>query len=189
VPVMSQRDYTTLPGDLPIPRDDGACRHLAGMQLPAIALQSTAGTRVDLSSLSGTITIYCYPMTGVPGVPLPPGWDQIPGARGCTPESCGFRNHFEELRELSAQVYGLSTQSTEYQRELVGRLALPFEILSDSELAFTRALRLPMFQAQGLELIKRLTLIVRNGMIQKVFYPIFPPDRHAEEVVEWLRRP
>ena len=184
---MAENDYSMLPSNLPVPLDDGSCDHLPGSKLPVIPLRSTAGDAVDLASMAGRTVIYCYPMTGIPGVPLPPGWDQIPGARGCTPESCGFRDHFQELRELGAQVFGLSTQTTEYQREFAQRLKLPFAILSDEKLKFTRALRLPTFRVQGMELIKRLTLVVRDGNIEQVFYPVFPPDQHAGAVVGWLK--
>ena len=171
-----------------MPQDDGACNHLVRFKVPGIALASTCGGSMNLSGQKGRTVVYCYPMTGVPGVALPAGWDQIPGARGCTPESCGFRDRFEQFVELRVTIYGLSTQSTEYQREAVQRLKLPFAILSDCELRFTRALRLPKFIVDGKELIKRLTLIIRDGVIEKVFYPVFPPDRHAEEVVAWLEQ-
>jgi peroxiredoxin len=176
-----------LPKDLPVPRDDGACNHLRGMKLPTMALQSTAGRMIDLSRLKGMTVVYVYPRTGRPDQELPTGWNAIPGARGCTPQSCAFRDHFQELRKLGVDaLFGLSTQDTAYQREAVTRLHLPFEILSDEKLAFARALRLPTFEVDGMTLIKRLTLIVRNGMIEKVFYPVFPPDQNAPEVVRWL---
>jgi peroxiredoxin len=181
-------DYGTLPAELPRPVDDGACRHLPGMRMPSLTLASTAGGAVDVGALPGGRTvIYCYPMTGVPGRPLPAGWDLIPGARGCTPQSCGFRDHHRELTELGAGVFGLSTQSTACQREMAERLHLPFAVLSDAELRFARALSLPVFEVEGMHLIKRLTLVVRNGVIEHVFYPVFPPDRSAGEVLEWLR--
>ncbi|HEY1374120.1 MAG TPA: peroxiredoxin, partial [Candidatus Binatia bacterium] len=175
-----------LPADLPIPVDDGACDHLPGIRVPSVRLESTAGRVVDLSALPGRTVVYCYPRTGRPDVELPAGWNAIPGARGCTPESCGFRDHFQELQSLGADVFGLSTQESDYQREAAKRLHLPFEILSDAELGFTRALRLPTFEVDGMTLIKRLTLILRDGKIEKVFYPVFPPDQHAEEVAAWL---
>jgi peroxiredoxin len=175
-----------LPADLPVPVDDGACNHLTGFQLPSLPLNSTAGRVVDLSALSGRTVIYTYPRTGRPDVEMPAGWNDIPGARGCTPESCGFRDHFKELQALGANVFGLSTQDTDYQREAAERLQLPFELLSDAELRFAKALRLPTFEVEAMTLIKRLTLILRGGRVEKVFYPVFPPDRHAEEVVAWL---
>ena len=181
-------DLYALPGDLPTPVDDGACDHLAGLTLPAMALTATAGGTVDLSRRPGRVVIYCYPRTGLPEQPpLAEGWNLTPGARGCTPQSCAFRDHHGELAALGAEVFGLSTQSTDYQRELVARLHLPFAVLSDENLNLTRALRLPTFTAGGLELIKRLTLIARHGVIEKVFYPVFPPDGNAEQVVAWLR--
>ena len=181
-------DYSTVPADLPRPVDDGACRHLPGMRMPKLALASTAGRAVDVGALpAGRTVIYCYPRTGVPGVPLPAGWDQIPGARGCTPQSCGFRDHHTELAALGAGLFGLSTQTSEYQREMAQRLHLPFEVLSDADIRLARALSLPLFEVEGMQLIKRLTLVVRDGTIEHVFYPVFPPDRSAAEVMDWLR--
>jgi peroxiredoxin len=176
-----------LPEGTPTPIDDGASDHLAGMRLPSVALISTSGDTVDLSSLAGVIVVYCYPMTGRPDRALPEGWDEIPGARGCTPQSCSFRDHHAELRALGARVFGLSAQDTEYQREAVERLHLPYELLSDEGLAFAEALSLPTFEAEGMTLFKRLTLIIEDGRIEKVFYPVFPPGKNAEEVLERLR--
>ena len=176
-----------LPDNLPIPADDGAADHLESKQLPVIPLLATDGQTVDISQLPGRTIIYIYPMTGRPDTPLPDGWDEIPGARGCTPQSCGFRDHYADLQTLNARVYGLSAQSTEYQREAKARLHLPFELLSDSKLGLKEALKLPTFQAAGSELYKRMTLIVREGTIEKVFYPVFPPGENADEVLEWLR--
>src|SRR5262245_8638320 len=181
-------NFFQLPKDLPVPLDDGAAAHLKGMSLVRIALPSTDGAMVDLSSLTGLFVIYLYPMTGRPGVPLPDGWDAIPGARGCTPQSCSFRDLYAELKVLGSGVFGLSTQDSEYQREARDRLHLPFELLSDSSLQLKSALRLPTFRVNGLELYKRLTLIVDRGKIEKVFYPVFPPDKNAEEVLTWLKQ-
>jgi peroxiredoxin len=176
-----------LPMGLPVPQDDGACDHLAGLRLPSIALPSTRGRAVDLAGLSGTAVIYVYPRTGRPDQEVPTGWNEMPGARGCTPQSCAFRDHHDELKRAgAAQVFGLSTQDTAYQREAVERLHLPFELLSDERLAFARALKLPTFEVDGMTLIKRLTLIAREGVIAKVFYPVFPPDRNASDVLAWL---
>ena len=178
-----------LPKDLPVPQDDGACDHLTGMKLPALALPSTRGRRVDLSTLTGTTVVYVYPRTGRPDQEVPAGWNAIPGARGCTPQSCAFRDHHQELQALGvAELFGLSTQETAYQQEAAGRLHLPFELLSDEKLEFAQALRLPMFEVDGMKLVKRITLIVRDGTITKVFYPVFPPDRNAQEVLAWLDR-
>jgi len=186
---MRSDNLYELPKDLPVPQDDGACDHLTGLELPQIALPSTAGRKVDLSRLRGRTIVYCYPRTGRPDQEVPPGWDAIPGARGCTPQSCAFRDHLEELKRAGvAQVYGLSTQDTEYQREAAERLHLPFELLSDEKLAFARALKLPTFEVAGMRLIKRLTLIARGGVIEKVFYPVFPPDRNAGDVLAWLKQ-
>lgn len=181
-------DYMNIPTDLPIPEDDGAADHLPGTAMPHIELRSTSGRTVALDQLGpGRTVVYIYPRSGVPGEPLPEGWDAIPGARGCTPEACGFRDHHAELRAAgAANVYGLSSQDTDYQSELVDRLHLPFEILSDPELALVDALGLPTFIANGGPLYKRITLIVADGQIEHAFYPIFPPDQHASEVLEWL---
>jgi peroxiredoxin len=176
-----------LPEGIPVPTNDGAADHLPGMQLPSVTLISTSEDTVDLSVLSGRTVVYCYPMTGSPDRELPQDWDEIPGARGCTPQSCSFRDHHAELRDLGARVFGVSTQDTEYQREAVGRLHLPFELLSDENLAFAEALGLPTFRADGMTLLKRLTLIIEDGRIEKVFYPVFPPGKNAEEVLSWLR--
>jgi peroxiredoxin len=176
-----------LPSNLPRPVDDGAAKHLVGMAMPRIRLRSTTGRDVDLSELSGPRTvIYCYPMTGVPGKALPEGWDEIPGARGCTPQTCGFRDHYRELEALKAEVFGASTQETEYQREMAKRLHLPFEILSDAEYKLCDALRLPTFEVDGMRLMKRLTLIIRDKRIEQVFYPVFPPNESADQVIRWL---
>jgi peroxiredoxin len=179
-----------LPPGIPVPQDDGAARHLAGATLPDMALAATSGPPVNLSKLKGRTVVYVYPRTGVPGVDAPPGWDEIPGARGCTPQSCGFRDHFAELTRLGvAQLYGLSTQDTAYQKEAVTRLHLPFVILSDEKLAFTHAMKLPTFATSGMTLLKRMALVIDDGKIAKVFYPVFPPDKNAEEVIAWLRHP
>ena len=184
---MRSDNVYELPRDLPVPQDDGACRHLPGMRLPRLALASTGGRTVDLRALHGRTVVYCYPRTGRPDQELLPGWNEIPGARGCTPQSCAFRDHFEELKRAgAAQVFGLSTQDTAYQREAVKRLHLPFELLSDGKLAFARALKLPTFEIAGMTLIKRLALIVRDGVIEHVFYPVFPPDHNAGDVLAWL---
>ncbi len=177
-----------LPPGLPVPQDDGACDHLAGSRLPRLALASTAGRSVDLSRLRGRTVVFCYPRTGRPDRELPAGWNEIPGARGCTPQSCAFRDHFEELKHAgAAHVFGVSTQDTAYQQEAVARLHLPFELLSDEKLEFARALKLPTFEVAGMTLIRRLTLIARDGAIEHVFYPVFPPDQNAEQVLSWLR--
>jgi peroxiredoxin len=180
-------DPTFLPPGIPVPQD-GAARHLASATLPDVALPATSGTPVNLSKLKGRTVLYIYPRTGLPGVDAPPGWDDIPGARGCTPQSCGFRDHFADLKALGvAQLYGLSTQDTGYQREAAQRLHLPFAILSDADLNFARALRLPTFTTSGMTLLKRMALIIDDGVIAKAFYPVFPPDKNAEEVITWLR--
>ncbi|MET9295774.1 redoxin family protein [Streptomyces sp. NPDC003077] len=182
-------DYTSLPADLPVPEDDGAAAHLPGTDLPPLGLRSTDGTTVRLDALgAGRTVIYVYPLTGRPGTDLPDGWDAIPGARGCTPEACGFRDHHQDLLAAGATgVFGLSSQDTDYQREVVERLHLPFHMLSDPTRSLGRALGLPTFEAGGLTLYKRLTLIVRDGVIEHVFYPVFPPNEHAGQVLAWLR--
>jgi peroxiredoxin len=184
-----QPNLNALPPNLPVPRDDGGARHLKGMPIPDLALPSTANRLVNLSTITAPRTVvYCYPMTGRPDKALPAGWDEIPGARGCTPETCGFRDHHKDLAKLGAEVFGVSTQSTEYQQEMVKRLEVPFEVLSDEHFALTKALRLPTFTVEGMTLMKRLTLIVHGGRIEHVFYPVFPPDTHAEAVIAWLRQ-
>jgi peroxiredoxin len=183
-----KHDPTFLPPGIPVPQDDGAARHLAGMKLPDLALPATRGGAINLALLAGRTVLYIYPRTGVPGVDLPPGWDDIPGARGCTPQSCGFRDHFAELKALGvSHLFGLSTQDTVYQREAAERLHLPFAILSDAKLTFARALNLPTFSVAGMTLLKRMALVIDGGIIDKVFYPVFPPDKSAAEVVAWLR--
>lgn len=177
-----------LPPDLPRPEDDGACAHLPGTKLPDIALSSTEGNTVNLSELAGRTIVYCYPRMGQPGGTVPDSWNAIPGARGCTNQSCSFRDHFGELVAAGADhLFGLSIQNVDYQREAVGRLHLPFSLLSDEELKFANALNLPRFQYDRATLIKRLTLVIDNGMVTRVFYPVFPPDRSAEQTLEWLR--
>ena len=181
-------DPTFLPPDIPVPQDDGGARHLPGMKLPDLALPATSGGAVNLARLAGRTVLYLYPRTCVPGVDLPPGWNDIPGARGCTPQSCGFRDHFAELKGLGvSHLFGLSTQDTDYQREAAERLHLPFAILSDAGLAFTRAMKLPTFIVAGMTLLKRMALVVDEGIVGKAFYPVFPPDQNAAEVVAWLR--
>ena len=176
-----------LPENLPRPQDDGGCNHLTGMTVPSIALAATDGQSIDLSHRPAPRTVvYCFPRTGRPGVATPTGWDEIPGARGCTPESCGFRDRHRELLALGSEVFGLSTQDSAYQREVVERLHLPFPLLSDERLEFTRAMSLPTFEVDGMTLTKRLTLVIAAGRVEHVFYPVFPPDAHAAEVISWL---
>ncbi|HSA80926.1 MAG TPA: peroxiredoxin [Geminicoccaceae bacterium] len=186
-------DPQALPAALPAPIDDGACDHLAGMQLPGLALPSTSGDPVDLAVLPGRLVVYCFPRAGQPDVATPAGWDQIPGARGCTPQALAFRDHHQKIRALHAEVFGLSTQPPDAQAEIAARLKLPFPLLSDADHAFARALSLPTFAVEGTTLVKRLTLIVTAGRIEKVFYPVFPPGKSADEVIVWLlahpRRP
>src|SRR3972149_2334194 len=181
-------DPNILPPDIPVPQDDGAARHLAGQRLPDLALPGTDGATVNLSKLKGRTVVYIYPRTGVPGVDTLPGWDQIPGARGCTPQSCSFRDHFGELKRLGvAQFYGLSPQAPPSQQEAASRLHLPFAILSDEKLVLTTALKLPTFTVAGMTLLKRMALVIDDGVIVKAFYPVFPPDRNAAEVIAWLQ--
>lgn len=184
-------DLNRLPDNLPVPVDDGACDHLPGMALPPVSLASTAGGSVRVDRLGpGAAVIYCYPRTGLPDQDPPGGlaaWDSIPGARGCTPQSCGYRDRHHELVAAGGKVFGLSTQTTDYQSEAATRLRLPFALLSDAELRFARALRLPTFEVAGFTVIQRLTLLTRDGRIESVFYPVFPPDADAERALAWLR--
>lgn len=175
-----------LPDDLPVPCDDGAAAHLEGMRLPSIPLQATDGRLVDLATEQGLLAVFVYPRTGRPGESLPDGWDLIPGARGCTPQACAFRDLSRDFAAFGCKLYGLSVQDTDYQREMAVRLHLPFSVLSDKDFAFSRALNLPMFQAAGLTLLKRLSFIARDGLVTKVFYPVFPPDKNAGEMLAWL---
>ncbi|MFK7862377.1 MAG: peroxiredoxin [Granulosicoccus sp.] len=181
---LTQVDWSTIPA----PEDDGQAEHLTTMVMPSVSLSATDGTQVDLSKLEGLVVLYAYPMTGSPGTALPDGWDELPGARGCTPQSCAFRDHAVELEQLGVSaVFGLSTQSSEYQREAATRLNLPFSLLSDESLKLSHALRLPMLDVEGMTLTKRITLVIRDAVIVKVFYPVFPPDENANDVIAYLR--
>jgi peroxiredoxin len=180
-------DPHTLPPDLPAPIDDGAARHLAGTELPVLSLPSTAG-ELDLhEAAAGTLVLYVYPRTGRPGVAPPDGWDATPGARGCTPQSCAFRDHRSELAELGADVVGMSAQTLADQEEFTAREHIPYPLISDPELRLAEALGLPTFEIAGMRLYRRITLVARAGRIEHVFYPVFPPDRNAADVVAWLR--
>ena len=182
--LVASVDWSTLPA----PVDDGGANHLPGVRLPSVALHATNGTCINLASLKGKTVVYAYPRTGEPGAPVPKDWDLIPGARGCTPQSCAFRDQFADLKALRVDhLFGLSTQDTAYQREVVERLHLPFPLLSDQHLILTRTLRLPTFEANGMRLLKRLTMVIHDGTIEHVFYPVFPPDRNAADVVAWLQ--
>lgn len=176
-------DWSTIPA----PVDDGAARHLEGARVASILLPATDGRTVDLSVLPGTVVVYAYPRTGRPGIENPDGWDFIPGARGCTPQSWAFRDTFTKLKSLGvSHLFGLSAQDTAYQREAAERLRLPFPILSDEKLRFAAAMRLPTFETSGMTLLKRLTLVIHDGIVQHVFYPVFPPDQNASQVAAWL---
>lgn len=179
-------DFSQLPSGLPVPIDDGACDHLPGRVVPSVPLLSTSGRTVDLAVRPGLVVAFCYPMTGRPGVPLPDGWDATPGARGCTPQACAFRDLAGEFETRGATVFGVSTQSPEDQAEAAARLHLPFELLSDERFELTTALRLPTFEAAGRARIRRLTLILAGGRVERIFYPVFPSDAHAAEVLDWL---
>ena len=176
-----------LPDDLPIPEDDGACDHLTGMKMPNIVLRATNNEEVNLGSLNNYTVIYVYPMTGQPNIPLPGGdrWNAIPGARGCTPQSCSFRDLHDDLKK-HAKIFGLSSQETDYQQEAKTRLHLPFELLSDTQFLLKQELSLPTFTLDGIERYKRITIILQNNIIKKVFYPVFPPDQNATDVLNWL---
>ncbi len=186
--MTATRNLLELPSDLPVPVDDGGARHLPGAKLPDLALPATDGSRVNLSHRGGRTVVFVYPRTGEPGKPSPNGWDAIPGARGCTPQSCSFRDRFAEIRKLGVtDLYGLSTQTTEYQHEAAERFHLPFPLLSDSDLHLTRALKLPTFEFAGMVLLRRMAWVIDDGVINHVFYPVFPPDKNAEEVIAWLQ--
>lgn len=181
-----RNSLTGLPDGLPIPIDDGSTAHLVGMRLPNIKLESTSGSLVGLMDIQDRLVIYVYPLTGRPEVPLPEGWDEIPGARGCTPQACDFRNHYQQLQQLNTAVLGLSSQTTDYQLELKKRLHLPFDLLSDHSFQLKAAINLPVFKVGELLFYKRLTLIAEQNVIKKVFYPVFPPNQNAIQVIDWL---
>jgi len=180
------KDLQTLPANLPVPVDDGACDHLLGSTLPSVSLTSTTGKTVDLSTYTGTLVIYFYPMLGRTDSPPLIGWNDIPGARGCTPQTCAFRDSHAELKQLGVEVFGVSAQHLEDQQEAHARLQLPFVLLNDGQLTLAQALKLPTFEYEGTRLIKRLTIITTDGLIRKVFYPVFPPNNNAREVIAWL---
>ncbi|MEU1203871.1 MerR family transcriptional regulator [Nocardia sp. NPDC005825] len=187
-PALEVDDLMHLQTGLPVPIDDGATDHLPGLPMPALPLDDSSGARIDLAALGpGRTVIYLYPLTGRPDTDTPTGWNDIPGARGCTPQACGFRDHHADLRAAGVdRLFGLSSQRSEYQHEVVTRLRLPFAMLSDPNFSLAQALSLPTFHFEGVRLYKRLTLVIHNGVIEHVFYPIFPPDRHAAEVLRWL---
>jgi peroxiredoxin len=180
-------DIHTIPEGLPVPEDDGAAGHLVGATVPPVALQATSGDTIRLDQLEGRTVLFCYPRTGRPDEELPPGWNAIPGARGCTPEACGFRDAHRQFEELGARVLALSTQDSAYQREMAERLHLPFPVLSDERLELTNQLGLPTFETSRWTLLRRMTLVIDDGRIAHVFYPVFPPDAHAGQVLDWLR--
>ena len=179
----------SLPDNLPVPQDDGGCAHLPGLKMAQLVLLTTAGSTIDFSSLAGRTVIFCYPKTGLPGKEPPVAWDEIPGARGCTPQNCGFRDEYANLQRVGVkQLFGLSTQSSPYQQEAAERLHLPYLLVSDKNLALTHGLNLPTFDFEGETLIKRLTLIVDDGVITHVLYPVFPPDKSAAQTLEWINQ-
>ena len=182
------KNLLELPPNLPVPEDDGACKHLEGSLISSIALLSTSGHEVDLSKVTGTTIVYIFPMIGNPDAPPMLGWNEIPGARGCTPQSCAFRDIHADLQKLGVNIYGLSAQPYDEQVKAVTRLHLPFELLNDTALALANSLVLPTFEYSNLCLIKRLTLIINDGKISKVFYPVFPPNENAAQVFEWLNQ-
>ncbi|KAK5170940.1 uncharacterized protein LTR77_004084 [Saxophila tyrrhenica] len=185
---MAQASWTHLPSDLPKPVDDGACNHLKGTTVPSTQLPSTAGNNVDLTTLAGLTIIFAYPRTGAPGQVVPDEWNEIPGARGCTPQACSYRDASKEFLELGvSHIFGVSTQDTPYQQEIKERVHLPYQLLSDQKLELVKALKLPTFEFEGDTLIKRLTMAVEDGKIVWVNYPDFPPNESASKVVEWLK--
>ena len=183
---MSPKDLSTLPDNLPIPIDDGACDHLLNAQLPSISLKNTSGTQINLSELKGTVVLFFYPLNGKPSSPAMVGWNDIPGARGCTPQVCSYKDNYLTLSGLDVTVYGVSSQPLLDQKEAKERLGLPYTLLNDTKLELTNALHLPTFEYKSLVCIKRLTIIVIDGKIKKIFYPVFPPDKNVNDVIEWL---
>ena len=182
-------NFSKFPPELPIPEDDGSCKHLLGKTIPDISLPNQDGNDLKLKrEASFRIVLYCYPMTGNPRKPLPPNWNDLPGARGCTPQACSFRDHYDDLIKRNAIPIGVSTQSVSELKEMINRLHIPYDILSDSELKFAKLMKLPTFKIKNFVFIKRLTLIIEQFVIIKVFYPIFPPDLHIYEVLDWLEK-
>lgn len=181
------KNFEVLPDNLPVPVDDGACQHLEGMQVPLIALTGSSGNTVIIGAAQGIVVVYFYPLIGRPDSPPMLGWNDIPGARGCTPQSCGFRDLYTEFNALGVTVYGVSSQSHAEQVEATRRLHLPFELVSDSMFELAHALVLPTFEYNSLRLLKRLTLILEDGIIRKIFYPVFPPNENAASVLNWIR--
>ena len=181
-------DLTKLPDDLPIPEDDGACNHLTNFTIPPISLPNQDGNLLRLNRLDTfRLVLYCYPMTGRPDRPLPPNWDSIPGARGCTPQTCNFRDNYDEIVSLNAIPIGVSTQPVDDLKEMVTRLGVTYDVVSDINLKFAEKLNLPTFVIDDIVFLKRTTLIIEKSVIKKVFYPIFPPNKHIHEVIEWLK--
>jgi peroxiredoxin len=180
-------NYDTLPENLPIPQDDGACDHLIGLNFPDAVLASTSGDGINLSEVKGKVVVFCYPMTGRPGIALPDGWDEIPGARGCTPQNCSFRDNTAEIRAHGTEIFGLSTQESAYHKEMAERLHLPFPVLSDNRLEFASALKLPRFSVDGMDLLKRVTMIAEDGIVKAVHYPVFPSNEDPAWVLHQLQ--
>jgi len=180
------KDLYKLPDDLPVPVDDGACDHLQEFQLPSVSLKGVSDESIELSSMKGIAVIFFYPMIGRPNSPPMIGWNNIPGARGCTPQSCSFRDKYSQLEKLEVKVFGVSSQPLIDQKEASARLKLPFELLNDSQFELTKALNLPTFEYDSSTFIKRITIISIDGVIKKTFYPVFPPDKNVNQVIEWL---
>ncbi|QBZ83351.1 Putative peroxiredoxin bcp [Hydrogenovibrio crunogenus] len=180
------KDLHKLPDDLPVPVDDGACDHLLDSIVPSVALKGVSDTIIDLSSIEGMVVIFFYPMNGRPDSPPMIGWNDIPGARGCTPQSCSFRDNYSQLEKLGVKLFGVSSQPLKDQKEASARLNLPFELLNDSQLELTRAMNLPTFEYELSTYIKRITIISEDGVIKKTFYPVFPPDKNVSDVIEWF---
>lgn len=182
------KDLNILPADLPVPADDGACDHLTGSRLPSVFLNSTSGKSIDIGSLAGAVVIFFYPMNGKPGSAPMVGWNDIPGARGCTPQVCSFRDDYSKLQLLGLQVFGISSQPLADQKEARAWLSLPYELLNDSQLVLTKAMNLPTFEYEFATYIKRITIIAIDGVIKKTFYPVFPPDKNVSDVIKWVEK-
>jgi len=184
--IVTSFDFNALPANLPVPVDDGACAHLNGAVVPPVRLRSSSGRVVDVSTLGGTAVLFVYPRIAPPDRAIPARWDDIPGARGCTPQSCRYRDLSSEFAAREAQLFGVSTQPPKYQRETVERLGLPYELLSDEQLELTHGWALPTFKFDGEVLLKRFTIVIRGSTVAKVFYPVFPPTTNADEVLRWI---
>ncbi|VAW52529.1 Alkyl hydroperoxide reductase subunit C-like protein [hydrothermal vent metagenome] len=181
------KDLYQLPEGLPVPVDDGACNHLEGAPFPSMLITVTPHATYDFSKEKGINIIFFYPMIGHPDSLPMTGWNEIPGARGCTPQALSYKNYFRQITKLGVRLFGASSQALKEQNDAIDRLKLPFELINDSSFLLSNALKLPTFQFNEIKMIKRLTLVVVDGVIKKVFYPVFPPNKNVDDVIVWLK--